>query len=499
MSTRISLLLFLSFFTNLAFAQSDTVRLELATKTATTTNEVVCLPLVADGMDGILSAQFSLIWDTSRLAINGIELGDNPLLISGGQYNIAADTAIGVAWTTPDGNPVTIPDQSVLFEVCFINKATSGFSSVTFEGWLEPEFAVGPPIALAAYEITPGGVAMEPASVATMYPGDTNADSVVNYLDILPIGLAYGEVGPVRPGGSLAFSEQPAPSWPQSLPISNTNYRHIDANGDGQIGNADASVVANNYGAAIDPLWEEAPPAAPRQLVPRLYVKADTVIGGQTSVLEVYLEDGANPIEVYGLGFSVAYDADQVVAGTFDVDYSSSFFRGDGASLLTLDRELSAAGQWHIAQTRRNKSNIAGQGLIARISFQSVSVTPGTIAELPISIGGIRLVSSDEFVTTVTGETTVIGIEGTTPTQEPEWSQELNVYPNPLPAGTALTLATPAGVTLRYQLFDYRGRLLRAGQAQAGPFDLSGLAKGSYLLRFVDRDGRFATREILKF
>jgi hypothetical protein len=332
-----------------------------------------------------------------------------------------------------------------------------------------------------------------------MYPGDTNADSVVNYLDILPIGLGFGATGPERPEASLSFSQQTGPNWAQSLPASGLNYRHIDANGDGQIGNADASVVANNYGAAIDPLLPPPPPAAPRQLAPRLYIGADTVTGGQISVLEVFLDDDGSGIEAYGLGFRVDYDPDQVVPGSFDVDFSDSFLTGDGASLLTLDRELPASGQWHIAQTRRNRQNIAGAGLVARIQFQPTAVAQETIAELPLTITGIRLVSADEFATAVTGETTVIGVAGTVATREPDWARDLRLYPNPLPAGTSLTLITPDDRRLRWQLFDQNGRQISRMASVSETIDWSRLPAGTYLLRFVDKDGASITREVIKY
>jgi hypothetical protein len=329
-----------------------------------------------------------------------------------------------------------------------------------------------------------------------MYPGDTNTDSLVNYLDILPIGLAFGDTGPARSGGSTGFNAQSTAVWELSLPNSGRNLLHIDADGNGQIGMGDAAVVANNYGASINPLVATPPTGVDRSSVPQLYVKADTVQGGQTSVIEVYLEEGDNDLEVYGLGFTVAYNAEQIVPGSFDVDFSESFFAGDGATLITLDREVTAASQWHIALTRRNKNNLAGRGLVARISFQPVAVAPGAIVDLPLTIDGIQLLNADEFSTSVAGQTTVLGVEGTTAVREPQWAQELTLYPNPVSGGTLLQIAAPAGAIQRMQLFDARGRLVLQ-QAYTPALDLSKLPRGSYLLRLFGVEGAI-TREVIK-
>src|SRR6185295_12937804 len=65
----------------------------------------------------------------------------------------------------------------------------------------------------------------------SVWPGDANYDGVANNLDLLPIGVAYGSTGTVRPGASNNWVGQAANDWGISL-ASGTDYKHIDCNGD---------------------------------------------------------------------------------------------------------------------------------------------------------------------------------------------------------------------------------------------------------------------------
>ena len=59
-----------------------------------------------------------------------------------------------------------------------------------------------------------------------VYPGDANKDSIVNNLDILAVGIAFGSSGYTRPAASTNWSPQAAPFWLQNL-ANGSDYKHI--------------------------------------------------------------------------------------------------------------------------------------------------------------------------------------------------------------------------------------------------------------------------------
>lgn len=83
---------------------------------------------------------------------------------------------------------------------------------------------------------------------AQLYPGDANNDGIVNNIDILYIGYAYGTYGPLRPNPTVDYAQVNVPLfWTQQFPDS-TNFAFADSDGNGLINIADFLTVYNNYG-----------------------------------------------------------------------------------------------------------------------------------------------------------------------------------------------------------------------------------------------------------
>ncbi|MEO0290405.1 MAG: S8 family serine peptidase [candidate division WOR-3 bacterium] len=74
-----------------------------------------------------------------------------------------------------------------------------------------------------------------------VYPGDTDANGIVNEMDVLPLGIYFGLTGPVRNLGDN-FSPQPAQKW---IPRMAT---FADCNGDGVINEQDVLTIGKNFG-----------------------------------------------------------------------------------------------------------------------------------------------------------------------------------------------------------------------------------------------------------
>jgi hypothetical protein len=81
----------------------------------------------------------------------------------------------------------------------------------------------------------------------TVWPGDANADFVVNNFDVLNLGLAFGATGVVRPEQVLTgLPNIVLIGWILLLIV--LIIKHADCDGDGAVGNSDWAVVTLNYG-----------------------------------------------------------------------------------------------------------------------------------------------------------------------------------------------------------------------------------------------------------
>lgn len=80
-----------------------------------------------------------------------------------------------------------------------------------------------------------------------VFPGDLNNDGTANYLDLLPLGVAYGQTGPIRFEATLNWQPQEAELWPLNLPVSGVNLISVDADGNGIIDSLDLDAIAFNY------------------------------------------------------------------------------------------------------------------------------------------------------------------------------------------------------------------------------------------------------------
>ncbi len=78
-------------------------------------------------------------------------------------------------------------------------------------------------------------------SLYTVYPGDADANGVVDEMDVLPIGIYFGLTGPARnlPDN---FVPQPAQKWNPRMAT------FADCNGDGVINEQDVLTIGKNFG-----------------------------------------------------------------------------------------------------------------------------------------------------------------------------------------------------------------------------------------------------------
>jgi hypothetical protein len=79
-----------------------------------------------------------------------------------------------------------------------------------------------------------------------VWPGDTDADLIVDNNDLLPLGLYYNATGAPRASASIVWVGQNSIDWGQ-LQASGIDVKHADCNGDGVVNSSDTLAITTNY------------------------------------------------------------------------------------------------------------------------------------------------------------------------------------------------------------------------------------------------------------
>lgn len=142
-----------------------------------------------------------------------------------------------------------------------------------------------------------------------IFPGDMNSDSLVNHLDLLNLGVNYGRYGSPRRNNdaNINFISYVSPNWPNSNGV--FNARLADADGNGEVEDADFSGLQFNYAknsGVYTPLFS--PPSSTVFLKANPF-KNDTIYVvdssfGSTQWTQTVGIEAVNNQIMYGLGFS---------------------------------------------------------------------------------------------------------------------------------------------------------------------------------------------------
>lgn len=80
-----------------------------------------------------------------------------------------------------------------------------------------------------------------------LFPGDLNNDGEANHIDLLPLAIAYGQIGPERPGATFDWIPQETFFWELSLPVTGIDLSFVDADGNGILDSLDLDAIPINY------------------------------------------------------------------------------------------------------------------------------------------------------------------------------------------------------------------------------------------------------------
>ncbi|MBK8554541.1 MAG: gliding motility-associated C-terminal domain-containing protein [Lewinellaceae bacterium] len=79
-----------------------------------------CVPITVSNFDTLLSAQFAITYDQTKLTFQSLQFGSNPLALSaGGNFNTAVPGQIRFTWNDATALGKSLADGTEIFSVCF--------------------------------------------------------------------------------------------------------------------------------------------------------------------------------------------------------------------------------------------------------------------------------------------------------------------------------------------------------------------------------------------
>ncbi|MEZ4984657.1 MAG: cohesin domain-containing protein [Saprospiraceae bacterium] len=144
----------------------------------------VCVPLQVSGFSSVGGMQFTMQWDPQALIYTGVANSAIPGLSSinfGALTEIQEEGVLRVLWFEPTLEGISLPDESTLFEVCFVANGLPGTYPVVFTPDPLPAEVVSSSLAIMPVSLSSGSVTigvqqndaaiLQIASVATL-PGE---------------------------------------------------------------------------------------------------------------------------------------------------------------------------------------------------------------------------------------------------------------------------------------------------------------------------------------
>ena len=353
-------------------------------------------------------------------------------------------------------------------------------------------------------------------SAQILLPGDANNDGRVDHIDVLAVGLSFGQEGPPRepPFQNIDWSPKPFLPWPGALPGTGINYGFSDCNGSGFIDENDMKALAVNYDsmhmASQPPPMPYAPPDTFfTSALPRIVFRflGDTATVKDTIFLEISYEHPAGlPPEDAPLGVAFTMEFDETLIKD---SLTQVFFEPSATDLLF------AAGATGFADARavppgKVEFGVAGKaqpGLpftrplgVVRFIVEDLIVRPDTFfTDLKIDISKPIMINTKEQVMLFDIEVDEIVLYQVVTSRPPPEPLEFRLYPSP--TLDWLRIETSETALAQVQVFDALGKMVHRRELPGlSAFELltGAWPAGWYWVKLMALDGRMAVRKVLK-
>ncbi|MEL6852136.1 MAG: T9SS type A sorting domain-containing protein, partial [Bacteroidota bacterium] len=225
---------------------------------------------------------------------------------------------------------------------------------------------------------------------------------------------------------------------------------------------------------------------------------------GDTLRIGVHLGTASQPVDsIYGLAFSVTYDAAIIDSGSIQVDYSQSWLGTVGTDLITVDKDFFTSSQIDIGISRIDQIQVAGFGRMAEIivAIEDIVGKRSGVELLNFNLEHVSLLGKNgEALEAQTDSAQVAILLNNAPVIDE--SLAFDLYPNP--ASAFLNLKFKGGNTLRQGsilIRDLQGRLMYqtalTGKNQYR-WNTQNLPTGMYLVEILAEDKRYTQKVIIR-
>ena len=339
-----------------------------------------------------------------------------------------------------------------------------------------------------------------------VYPGDTNTDGTANVYDLLPIGVGYGMEGPPRQLDdvtlALDWSAQFAPDWGLET-INGNDFKHLDCNGDGEVGEDDVAAIKANYSTPTDMFMVQAAGS------PTFWLdfEWDTILIDDNTPaiieLEADLMAGSSDLPIQDLnGFALQlhFDDEMIIADGILVDYNDNSFFGNSNDIIWLQKNREDdGGEFDLGFTRKS-NEVNGFGRIATLKFIIIGdvIARETETEFMVTLEDVIAVNKEGALLTI-GElepAIVHVVNKSTPTHAEWLNSQIHVFPNP--ATDKIFVRTEGLQPESAKVFNALGQIIQELPTASHAFelDVSSWEKGVYLVQ-VKTDQGVANKRIV--
>ncbi len=338
-----------------------------------------------------------------------------------------------------------------------------------------------------------------------LWPGDANNNGEVNIVDVLFVGLAYGETGPLRANASDDWIAQDITTFWTGTFFNGLNHVYADCDGNGVIDKDDIkNPIKDNYGLTHGIVTPDVfSNGTGGQDVPLKLINT-TGIGTLSGSVDIDINLGEMSLpanDFSGIAFSIVYDPTIVDDLEFDVD-PSSWIEGSGDETHELSVKNTVTGTYDIAIIRKDQNPVSGFGTIGKLNIIIEDIVVGLSepdTTIQILVENIKMLTPEMTDIPVVNDSIMVTIENVTALQtENNLKGQIELNPNPF--SDFFVVKSGAATIKSIHLYNLLGELVSFQQGikdDKTTYSTSNLETGIYFVVITTNEG-IVTKRIIK-